>query len=164
MLIPVLAVAGIFPGLEPAQLTSLSGMLFEKQVQKDEVLFKQGDPASIVYMVQKGQILIRYKPYDGDELTVGTIGPDGILGWSAALGHPRYTSRAVAVEDSTLLAIYGTRLRCLCLKQPETGAMILDRLASGIAGRLQSTEALVHLLSSEIEYNEHCLERKIQHG
>ncbi|HPC05566.1 MAG TPA: hypothetical protein PLI60_02495, partial [Anaerolineaceae bacterium] len=68
------------------------------------------------------------------------------------------------VEDSTLLAIYGTRLRCLCLKQPETGAMILDRLASGIAGRLQSTEALVQLLSSEIEYNEHCLERKIQHG
>ena len=164
MLIPVLAAAGIFPGLEPTQLASLSGMLFEKHVKRDEVLFKQGDPATTVYMVQKGQILIRYKPYDGDELTVGTIGPDGILGWSAALGHPRYTSRAVAVEDSTLLAIYGTRLRCLCLKQPETGAMILDRLASGIAGRLQSTEALVQLLSSEIEYNEHCLERKIQHG
>ncbi len=161
MILPALEAAGIFQGLEPAQLASLTGMLFEKHIQKDEVLFKQGDPAAIVYIVLMGLILIRYKPYDGEEKTVGTIGPDGILGWSAALGHPRYTSRAIAVEDSTVLGIYGARLRCLCLQQPETGAMILERLAGGIAGRLQSTEQLVHLLTSEIEYNEHCLERKL---
>jgi CRP/FNR family transcriptional regulator len=159
---PALEEISLFRGLGPAQLASLSSMLFEKQVQREVVLFKQGDPAMMLYVVLQGSVVIRYKPFDGEELTVATIGPDGILGWSAALGHPRYTSGAVAVYDSTLLAIHGAKLRCLCLQQPETGVLILERLAGVIADRLQSTQQqVVHLLSSEIEYNEYCVERKM---
>ena len=138
----------------------LSGMLFEKQFQKEDILFKQGDPAAILYVVRRGKIIIRHKPYDGDELVVAAIEPDGVFGWSAALGHPCYTSRAVAVDDGTALAIHGAKLRCFCLQQPEAGVLILERLAGVVAERRQTMQQQVaRLLSAEIEYNENCMER-----
>ena len=156
---------GLFQGLAPTQLAILSGILFEKQFQKDDILFKQGDLASILYVVRRGKIIIHHKPYDGEELFVAAIEPDGVFGWSAALGHPRYTSSAVAVDDGTALAIHGAKLRCLCLQQPEAEVLILERLAGMVAERRQTMQQqVVRLLRSEIEYNEHCMERKMQHG
>lgn len=151
---------GLFQGLEPAHLAILSGLLFEKQFQKDDILFKQGDPAAILYVLRRGKINICHKPYDGDELVVAAIEPDGVFGWSAALGHPSYTSRAVAVDDGTAIAMPGAKLRCFCLQQPEAGALILERLAGVVAKRrLTMQQQVVHLLRSEIEYNEVCMER-----
>lgn len=151
---------GLFQGLAPAQMAILSGMLFEKQFQKDDVLFKQGDPAAILYVVCTGKINICHKPYDGDELVMAAIEPYGVFGWSAALGHPSYTSRAVAVDAGTAIAIHGAKLRCFCLQQPEAGVLILERLAGVVAERRQTMQQQVlHLLRSEIEYNEGCMER-----
>jgi len=41
------------------------------------------------------------------------------------------------------------------LQQPETGVVILERLVSVVAEHLHTAQQqIVHLLSSEIEYNE----------
>jgi len=76
-------------------------------------------------------------------LTIARIKPEGVLGWSAALGSPEYTSSAVCEADCTLLRISGEDLRNLCDRYPETGSYVLERLAEVIAKRLRNTHTQV---------------------
>ena len=110
---------------------------------RDALIFEQGDRAKKLFVLLKGRIAIRYKPYDGDVLQVAEIEPNGVFGWSAALGRPSYTSCAVCLEDSIMLCMRGDTLKQLCEQHPETGVIILERLAEVIAQRLQNTHAHV---------------------
>lgn len=112
-----------------------------------EVLFEQGQHADRLYLLTSGRVEIRFKPDDGEALTVTTIEPGGVFGWSAALGRSAYTSGAVAVDDSRSVSIRGADLRRICEDDPATGVILLERLAGVIAERLSSThEQVLHLL------------------
>jgi CRP-like cAMP-binding protein len=84
-------------------------------------------------------VVVNYKPYDGPELTVGHIRSGGVFGWSAILGRQVYTSVALAIVDSTAIRIRGADLRDVCERKPQTGLAVLEKLAAGIAERLNST-------------------------
>jgi CRP-like cAMP-binding protein len=145
----------LFYGLTPEQIQLLQEMIVERKVSAGEVIFGQGDPATSMYIVIHGMIVVRHKPYDEPWLDVATIQKDGIFGWSAVLGHQLYTSSAIALGDSTLVAIDGYQLRSLCLQRPDMGVILLERLAAAIADRYQNTQAhIIRMLNNEMEYNE----------
>ena len=134
-------------GLRPDEIELLASRFYEETVLAGSVLFPQGARADKLYVVLSGRLAIRFKPYDGEILTVSEITVGGVLGWSAALGRRTYTSSAVALEDSRLLSIRGQVLRRLCETHPKTGVVILERLAEVIAERLRSThEHVVEML------------------
>ncbi len=119
------------------------------------VLFEQGDPAEYIYLVVQGEVVIRYKPEDGAVITITRVKSGGVVGWSAALGNRMYTSAASCSDSTELVRVSARDLRRLCEQCPETGILILDRLASVIAERLHHTHAqIMELLiqGSGIEY------------
>ncbi|HET7011136.1 MAG TPA: Crp/Fnr family transcriptional regulator [Anaerolineales bacterium] len=116
------------------------------------VFFNQGEHADRLYLVVSGKVGIRYKPYDGDVLPVADIGPGGVFGWSSALGRRAYTSSAVGLEASSTLSIRGAVLRRLCETNPETGVVLLERLAEVIAERLRNThEHVIDMLRKNLQ-------------
>ena len=133
----------IFAGLDDTQIRQLSPFLVECQFPKDFVIFEQGQPAKNLYILLSGEVLVRYKPYDGPPLTVAHIEPGGVFGWSAALRHDVYTSGAVTVQDICAMCMRGASLSVIRAKYPETGQIWLERLASVIAQRIQSTHVQV---------------------
>jgi CRP-like cAMP-binding protein len=134
-------------GLQADEVELLAARFNEETVSAGAVLFPQDARADKLYVVLSGRVEIRFKPYDGEVLTVAELRDGGVLGWSAALGRRTYTSSAVAIEDSRLLSIRGQVLRRLCETHPKTGVVILERLAEVIAERLRSThEHVVNML------------------
>lgn len=133
----------IFSGLDGDQISQLSPYMVECKFQKDDVIFQQGKPADHIYILISGEVVINYKPYDGPPLTVARIEPGGVFGWSSALGRDIYTSGAVAAQDCTACRIRGNNLQVLCEQHPDTGMILLDRLASVIAERLHNTHTQV---------------------
>jgi CRP-like cAMP-binding protein len=110
-------------------------------------LFDQGDPADYLFLVISGEVVIRYKPEDGPEITVSRVRPGGIVGWSAALGSRLYTSGAECTVYTQMVRVAGEDLRDLCREHPDTGVLILERLATVIAERLRNThEHVIELL------------------
>ena len=103
------------------------------------VFFQQDQPADRLYLLVSGFVEIRFKPYDGEALTVSVIEAGGVFGWSAALGRSSYTSGAVCTGDGRCLSIRGHDLRRICEDHPATGVILLERLAEVIAQRLTST-------------------------
>ena len=94
-------------------------------------------------MVVNGEVAVRYKPEDGPELIIVKVKSDGIVGWSAALGNPSYTSSVDCLTDCVLLRISSVDLRELCVQDPEFGDLLLERLAMAIAERLRNTHGHV---------------------
>lgn len=133
----------IFEGLDNHQINQLSPYLIECVLPKDRMIFEQGQPAEHLYILLGGQVVVRYKPYDGPVLDVAHIEPGGVFGWSAALRRDVYTSGAMAVQESLAYRIRGSNLPVVCEKYPETGNVFLERLASVIAERLRSTHTQV---------------------
>jgi CRP-like cAMP-binding protein len=124
------------------------------------VIFEQGASAKYLYILQVGEVLVRFKPYDGPALTVARILPQGVFGWSAALGRDAYTSAAVTALPSEAYRIRASDLRTLCERVPDTGAIFLDRLAGVIAERLQNTHSeILTMLNQGIDRNGECSKR-----
>ena len=139
--------APFFKGLTTEDVTLLSKKFSRVDLPQDTVIFNQGERADRLYILISGQVSIRFKPHDGEVLPVAEITEGDAFGWSAALGRDVYTSCAVTTSESTALYISGKDLRDLCVTHPETGVLILERLAGVIAERLKNThEKVVELL------------------
>jgi CRP-like cAMP-binding protein len=121
--------------------------------QTDQVIFKQGDRADFLYFVLEGKVSIQFNPDDGPVLCVAEVNEGDVFGWSAALGSECYTSSAVCTERGVFIRMEGQELKKLCQEHPETGILILNRLAGVIAQRLRGThEKVVELLHQGLNH------------
>jgi len=144
----------IFRGLGEMQLEFLDPFVELCHFSKGQVIFDQGQAATYMYILRQGQVIIQFKPYDAPLLTVTHIVSGGVFGWSAALGRVEYTSAAIAAVESDAYQLRGEGLSRICDQYPETGVVILGRLASVIAERLQSTHAQILTMLSQGLYGE----------
>ncbi len=140
-----------FSGLTPAQQEQLVPLFTRCDYVTGDVIFEQGDRASSLYLVVSGEVAVRFKPEDGPAIIAARVQPEGMVGWSAALGREFYTSSVDCLEDCTLLMVNRNDLRDLCKNDPVTCTLILERLAIVIAERLRNThEHVLTLLQNGI--------------
>jgi CRP/FNR family cyclic AMP-dependent transcriptional regulator len=134
-----LASLPLFEGMNPSQIEDLAPLGEVNFFEQDVALFSQWDAATYLYVLLSGEVLIEFKPHDGDVLPVSVIKPGGVFGWSSVLGRGEYTSSAISLDQAQTLRFRGESLRRLCESHPETGVTILERLALVIADRLDRT-------------------------
>jgi CRP-like cAMP-binding protein len=144
-----LAQKSLFKDLSSADLYELEPLFELVNFPQNQAIFEQGRNADYLYILLEGEVVVNFKPYDGPELTVGRIRPGGVFGWSAILGRQVYTSIALAAVESSAIRIPGAELRDLCEGKPHTGLAILEKLAAGIAERLNSTHNQIYTMLVE---------------
>lgn len=139
-----------FNGLRKSDLEVIEPYFQSQAYPAGAVVFEQGDAAEYLYLVVRGEVVICYKPDDGEPMTVARVQPGGIFGWSAAVGNGTYTSGAVCEMESEVLRVRGSDLRLICEQHPRAGKIILERLADVIAERKQSHRQLTSFLANGI--------------
>ena len=133
----------VFNNLSIEQRLLIEPLFIHRHECAGTTLFEQGDEAKYLFIVIEGEVEVQYKPEDGPALVVTRVRPENVVGWSAALGNPKYTSSAVCSKDCSCLCVRGTDLRELCVNHPDICPIILDRLATMIAKRLRNTHSHV---------------------
>ncbi|MPM65982.1 hypothetical protein SDC9_112886 [bioreactor metagenome] len=129
----------VFQGTSVELQTQLTPLVTLCHIAAGTTIFKQGEAANYLFILEKGQVEIVFKPFDGPALSVSRLGKGDIFGWSSTLGRKGYTSAAQALCDCEAYRISGKDLQRLCEDDPQSGVVILDRLASAIAERLECT-------------------------
>ena len=143
----------LIEGFSEDQIQILRPLIEDVNYQTDQVIFKQGDRADFLYFVLEGKVSIQFNPDDGPVLCVAELNEGDVFGWSAALGSECYTSSAVCTERGVFIRMEGQELKKLCQEHPETGILILNRLAGVIAQRLRGThEKVVELLHQGLNH------------
>ena len=142
----------LFHDLTDEQLDSLSRLAIPCNYKQSEILFEQDQYAEFLYIILNGEVSIHFKPYDdGEQILVARVTEGGVCGWSSVLGRAIYTSAAICTQPCETLRFRGRELQKLCESFPDTGIIIMERLAAVIAERLSSTnEKIMQMLAHNL--------------
>ena len=143
----------LFENLDPAQIALLKP-LFEQFIRPaNTTIFEQGEPASYLYLLIKGEVIIRFKPYETPPITLTRLRAGDVFGWSAVLGSTHYTSSLVSETEIETIRIRGSHLLALVRDHPETGKIIMDRLANVVSSRWKNARTQVQALLNSTNQN-----------
>jgi CRP/FNR family cyclic AMP-dependent transcriptional regulator len=135
----LVAQSPVFAGLEQSQLELISGCGHIAAIGRGERLFREDDPADTFYLVRRGLVaLTTHVPGRGD-VTIETLEPGEVVGWSWLFEPYRWHFDARAVEDVGVIAFDGACLRGKCDADHALGYELMRRFAGVMIDRLQHT-------------------------
>jgi len=92
----------IFEGIETDLLEQIAPSVHVVQLAEGEVIFREGDPGDLLYLVGEGSVRISKSGRGGEQETLGVIQPGNFFGEMALLdGQPR-SAMATAVGNTLL--------------------------------------------------------------
>jgi CRP-like cAMP-binding protein len=125
--------------LKPAQLRLLLDSAMRVRFETGEFAFREGDPANRFYLVEQGRVSLESHRRDEEPVAVQVIGPGEVLGWSWLFPPYYWQFDARALEPTTAIFFYGTRLREQCEQDPAFGYEMMKRMTQVVIHRLQAT-------------------------
>lgn len=138
--VQVLRAGPLFASLEPQHLETLATFAQEVTWSEDQVVFREGEPDDRLYLVVEGLVALDiYVPGRG-RVTILTVGPHEVLGWSAAVPEvEKKTASARALQPTRAVAIDAERLHAACEQDHDLGYQVYRALSNVIASRLKAT-------------------------
>ncbi|MBI2332613.1 MAG: cyclic nucleotide-binding domain-containing protein [Chloroflexi bacterium] len=114
------------------------------------VIFEQGDLAKYLYLILKGKAIISYKPYDAPRITITRLKDGDVFGWSAVVGGKKYSFSVASETDLETIRIHRDLLLKILSQHPDTGEIIIDRLALNVSPRWENAhEQIKAMIKSE---------------
>lgn len=102
-------------------------------------LMREGSATEPFGIVTSGRIALRLLVPERGTVTILTVEPGDVIGWSALIPPYRATSTAVATEPTSVLAFDMRRLRALLREDPALAATLYPRVLEAVARRLGAT-------------------------
>ena len=143
----------IFEGMEKEELQDIAKICKLKRFEKGSEVFKAGDLAESLFLVNKGKVELRFKvSYQNasTEISLDIVSPGEALGWSALTPPFKYTLSAFAVEETEVLEIKERDIKRICQEKSHLEYVLMNNLAKIIGQRFS---ALPGILIQEIQQN-----------
>ena len=122
--------------LTDPMLENLARIIDILKFDRDEMLFRENDPAERFYMMRSDNVLLEQRISDKVTACIGSIKPGFSFGWSAMVENGLYTVDAVCVEPSEIYSFKRDRIQKLFEQDPEMGLRMYQRLVVIIKKRL----------------------------
>jgi CRP/FNR family transcriptional regulator, cyclic AMP receptor protein len=129
----------IFDGLSAEELELVAGCASNTRFADGDVLFREGDAADVFYIIRHGRIALEtFVPARG-AVTIETVDPGEVIGWSWLFPPYRwhFDARALGLVRATVFD--AACLRGKCDVDPAFGYQLMSRFAQVLIERLQWT-------------------------
>ena len=136
---PYLAEHSLFRGLSSDYVTLVSGCASNVRFAEGERIFRQGEPAERCYLIRHGMVSLEIRSPTTGPVTIQTLGPGEVLGWSWLFPPYKWHFDAQAKELTRAVALDGKCLRGKCDQDPKLGYELMKRLSALIHARMQAT-------------------------
>jgi CRP-like cAMP-binding protein len=103
------------------------------------IVFREGDRDSLLYVVEEGRVAIEVNLPGRGKVTILTVGPGEVFGWSSLFDERPKTAGARTTEPTRALALDAARLRGLCEADPRLGYVLTRRILEVVSERLKAT-------------------------
>lgn len=136
----------LFTKLSQQILRQISMDIIPRHYKAGEVIFHQGDPGQVLYLIQSGQIRIFINGLDGTETSVILFGKTGdIFGELAVVdGLPR-SATAVALTPTTLYTISRGDFRKHMRLQPQLALNFMQELTMRVRYNTRQMDSFASL-------------------
>ena len=122
--------------LTDSMLDNLAQIIDILKFDRDEILFRENEPAERFYMLISGNVLLEQRISGEVTAIIASIKPGFSFGWSAMIKDSLYTSDAICVEPSEIYSFKQSKVQKLFAQDPEMGFRFYQRLLVIIKKRL----------------------------
>ncbi|MGE3539845.1 MAG: cyclic nucleotide-binding domain-containing protein [Candidatus Tectimicrobiota bacterium] len=136
---PLIAAHPFFRDLEPHLLEIIVGCATNGRFAAGTFLCREGEPANQFYLIRHGKAALQIHLPERGSLTIETIEPGEVLGWSWLFPPYRWHFDVQALELTRALVFDGQCLRTKCEADHDLGYALMQRFAQVMAQRLQAT-------------------------
>jgi CRP-like cAMP-binding protein len=113
-----------------------------------QVILREAEPNDTMAIVLEGRVGLRVRVPERGQVTILTVEPGDVVGWSAVVPPYRATSTAIALSDSQLIIFDGPNLRAAMAGDEHLAAQFYPVLLKAVARRLEGTrQQLLDLFS-----------------
>lgn len=132
----------LFEDLDDEVLRRLASRAIEKRLEKDEVLFIAGEPASGLYVIAEGSVRAFRSWPDGREQVIHVEKAVTTIAEVPVFDGGNFPSTVAAEEATTVLYIPREAVREICLKHPQLALAAARLLARRLRGCAELVESL----------------------
>ncbi|MDI9569557.1 MAG: Crp/Fnr family transcriptional regulator [Pseudomonadota bacterium] len=137
-----------FKDFSHEQLERLAGIATEESHPAGKQMYKKGDPARSLFLIQEGKVVMSLESYLGPhrppmQVTVDTVAKGEVMGWSAVVEPFIYTLGALCIDNTRLIALEAGKLRDLMDEDCDLGFKAMKAIAKIIASRLSHTRIIL---------------------
>ncbi|MCA9896718.1 MAG: Crp/Fnr family transcriptional regulator [Ardenticatenaceae bacterium] len=140
----------LFHDLSQEQLRSIAKDVQPRRFGQGEIIFREGDPGQVLYLVQAGQVRIYVNGLDGSETSVILFGrPGDMFGELAVIdGLPR-SATAVALDETLLYTISRESFRLHMQRFPQLALNFMKELTHRVRYNTRQMDSLASLPVSQ---------------
>lgn len=128
-----------FQGMSKPHLKVLADAAMPTEFAKDQIVFREKELANRFYLLEQGKVALESRDENGKLVFVETVGAGDALGWSWLFPPYTWHFSARALQKTTALFFYGTRLREACEEDHDFGYELVRRMAQVAIRRLEQT-------------------------
>ena len=134
----------LFQELAPRDRRDIQGLFREQRLERDQLIFLEGDEAEYVYIVVGGKVKIVKQAAGGKEMILEIFGPGDVFGGATLLlsGHP---ATAVCMEPGALLCLPRLDYLALLKRFPLMAFQVIELLRQ----RLHEAHQAIRGLAAE---------------
>jgi CRP/FNR family cyclic AMP-dependent transcriptional regulator len=137
--VDVLAGSPFLRGLAPQTRRRLAELARDRHAEAGEMLLREGADTEALGVVVTGRLALRLLVPGRGAMTVLTVEPGDLFGWSAIVPPFRSTSTAIAIESTTAIVFPARALREALDGDEELAAALYPRILQSVARRLDAT-------------------------
>lgn len=137
----VLRQSSLFSSLGDEELRELGHLASIVSVSTDEVLFREGEEGSQLFVVVSGTVRLSTVDANGRMQPTALLGAGQAFGEMAVLEGSRRSATATVTADSTLACIDGSDLHRLAAKYPDSQVKIMREGLRLVSNRLRTSNA-----------------------
>jgi CRP-like cAMP-binding protein len=138
----------VFQGLNDAQIEKLVAIAKEESFATGTLLYKEGDPSILLYLVQQGKVFLEMKSDMGParppmQVIIDVVTRREAFGWSAFVDPNLHTLSALIAEPTKMIVFEGGKLKAMMEEDCQMGFEIMKGLTRLLATRLNHTRVLL---------------------
>ena len=139
-IVPLLKKVDILNGLSESQLEKVAELCREQIRNVDEVIFKENDKSSELYLIQDGLVEITLSVPEPDaEKSIVTLGKGQIFGEIALVDEgPRSASARCIADGTRLWVAKRADFISLCERDTSIGFIVMRNIAADLSFRIRT--------------------------
>ncbi len=128
-----------FKGMQKEYINELIGCASNAGFKTGENIFRQSEQANHFYIITTGRVAVEIESADRGAITIQTVEPGNVLGWSWLFPPYIWHYDARASEATDTIAFDARCLVGKCESNPALGYDLMKRFSGVVIERLQAT-------------------------
>lgn len=128
----------LFRGLDDTHLEEVQALATQQIFKSGNYIFEQGEIADKLYIIAEGQVEVRYRASNGDDVSVLFLGNGQVVGEMTLVDEGRRSATVIAsTEDAVVYSIPNKTLGALCAENTAIGYVIMRNIAQDLSFKLR---------------------------